>query len=67
MTSVSPTGLAELSPGFFSVLERHADRLDIPAIDRALRYAADAHHGQKRMSGEDFVEQIGRASCRERV
>ena len=25
-------------------------------IDRALRYAAAAHRGQKRMSGEDFVE-----------
>jgi len=41
---------------FFSLLEKHADRLDIAAIDRALRFAAAAHRGQKRMSGEDFVE-----------
>ncbi len=45
----------ELSPAFFVLLEKHADRLDIPAIDRALRYASAAHRGQKRMSGEDFV------------
>jgi len=50
------TDLAELSPGFFSLLEEHADRLDIPLIDRALRYASAAHRGQKRMSGDDFVE-----------
>ncbi|MBP6443335.1 MAG: bifunctional (p)ppGpp synthetase/guanosine-3',5'-bis(diphosphate) 3'-pyrophosphohydrolase, partial [Gemmatimonadales bacterium] len=37
-------------------LEKHADRLDIALIDRALRYSAAAHRGQKRMSGEDFVE-----------
>src|SRR5579862_8792440 len=43
-------------PAFFSLLEKHAERLDIPMIDRALRYAAAAHRGQKRMSGEDFVE-----------
>ncbi len=58
MTVTSPpfTTLAELSPAFFSLLEKHADRLDIAAIDRALRYAAAAHRGQKRVSGEDFVE-----------
>jgi GTP pyrophosphokinase len=58
VTSVSPgsTLLAEMSPGFLSVLEKNAERLDIAAIDRALRYAAAAHRGQKRMSGEDFVE-----------
>jgi GTP pyrophosphokinase len=45
----------ELSPAFFVLLEKHAERLDIPAIDRALRFASAAHRGQKRMSGEDFV------------
>ncbi len=56
---MSPTpaaDLADLSPGFFATLEKHADRLDIALIDRALRYSAAAHRGQKRMSGEDFVE-----------
>ncbi|MBK6495033.1 MAG: bifunctional (p)ppGpp synthetase/guanosine-3',5'-bis(diphosphate) 3'-pyrophosphohydrolase [Gemmatimonadetes bacterium] len=56
---MSPTpaaDLSDLSPGFFATLEKHADRLDIALIDRALRYSAAAHRGQKRMSGEDFVE-----------
>ncbi len=56
MNPAAPAGLHELSPAFFSTLERHADRLDIVLIDRALRYSATAHRGQKRMSGEDFVE-----------
>ena len=58
MTSVSPaaTALAEQSPAFLALLEKHADRLDLAMIDRALRFAAAAHRGQKRMSGEDFIE-----------
>jgi GTP pyrophosphokinase len=56
VNSAAPAGLHELSPAFFSTLERHAERLDIALIDRALRYSATAHRGQKRMSGEDFVE-----------
>ncbi len=52
----APAALAELSPAFFSTLEKYAERLDIVLIDRALRYSATAHRGQKRMSGEDFVE-----------
>ncbi len=51
-----PTSLTDIAPGFFLALEKHAERLDIPLIDRALRYSANAHRGQKRMSGEDFVE-----------
>lgn len=56
MTSPAASALTELSPQLFSTLEQYAERLDIPRIDRALRYAASAHRGQKRMSGEDFVE-----------
>ena len=37
------------------MLERHADRLDLELVERALRFSASAHRGQKRMSGEDFV------------
>ncbi len=55
-TGAVPSTLHELSPAFFLTLERHADRLDIALVDRALRYSAAAHRGQKRMSGEDFVE-----------
>ncbi|HPF60442.1 MAG: bifunctional (p)ppGpp synthetase/guanosine-3',5'-bis(diphosphate) 3'-pyrophosphohydrolase [Gemmatimonadetes bacterium] len=56
MTSPAASALTELSPQLFATLEAYAERLDIPRIDRALRYAAGAHRGQKRMSGEDFVE-----------
>jgi GTP pyrophosphokinase len=56
VTPATSASLGELSPMFFSTLEKHADRLDIALIDRALRYSAAAHRGQKRMSGEDFVE-----------
>jgi GTP pyrophosphokinase len=47
--------LPELAPGLRAVLERHADRLDLELVDRALRFSASAHRGQKRMSGEDFI------------
>ena len=56
MSPAAPSTLTELSPTFFATMEKFADRLDIPLIDRALRYSATAHRGQKRMSGEDFVE-----------
>ena len=50
------TGMVpELAPDLRAVLERHADRLDLELVDRALRFSASAHRGQKRMSGEDFV------------
>jgi GTP pyrophosphokinase len=47
--------LLDLSPDFRAALEKHADRLDLELIDRALRFGAGAHRGQKRMSGEDFI------------
>ncbi len=53
--TVSPPLLDDATPEFRAVLERHADRLDLDLIDRALKYSASAHRGQKRMSGEDFV------------
>lgn len=51
MTGVLP----DLAPGLRAMLERHADRLDLELIERALRFSATAHRGQKRVSGEDFV------------
>ena len=55
-TKTPVTGsLRELAPDLRAVLERHADRLDLELVDRALRFSASAHRGQKRMSGEDFV------------
>ncbi|HEV8612492.1 MAG TPA: bifunctional (p)ppGpp synthetase/guanosine-3',5'-bis(diphosphate) 3'-pyrophosphohydrolase [Gemmatimonadales bacterium] len=47
--------LLDLSPEFRAALERHAERLDLELIDRALRFSASAHRGQKRMSGEQFI------------
>jgi GTP pyrophosphokinase len=47
--------LLDLAPEFREALERHADRLDLELIDRALRFSASAHRGQKRMSGEEFI------------
>jgi len=48
--------LPDLAPDFRTLLERHADRLDLEQIDRALRFSASAHRGQKRVSGEDFIQ-----------
>ncbi|HEY9385341.1 MAG TPA: bifunctional (p)ppGpp synthetase/guanosine-3',5'-bis(diphosphate) 3'-pyrophosphohydrolase [Gemmatimonadales bacterium] len=47
--------LLDLAPEFRTALERHADRLDLELIDRALRFSASAHRGQKRMSGDAFI------------
>lgn len=51
MTSTLP----EIAPAFRALLERHADRLDLELIERALRFSVSAHRGQKRVSGEEFV------------
>ncbi len=48
--------LPDIAPDFRTLLELHADRLDLEQIDRALRFSASAHRGQKRMSGEDFIQ-----------
>ncbi len=48
--------LPDIAPEFRVLLERHADRLDLEQIDRALRFSASAHRGQKRVSGEDFIQ-----------
>ncbi len=54
-----PTGvfpaLAQSAPDFQAVLERNADRLDLDLIEKAWRFSASAHRGQKRLSGEDFI------------
>ena len=51
MTGILP----QLAPEFQDILNRHADRLDLPLINRALEVSASAHRGQKRMSGEEFI------------
>jgi guanosine-3',5'-bis(diphosphate) 3'-pyrophosphohydrolase len=44
-----------LIPGLDDALEAHADRLDLDLLDRAYRFSAAAHRGQKRLSGDDAV------------
>ena len=42
-------------PGLEDVLETYSDRLDLELLDRAYRFSAAAHRGQKRWSGDDAV------------
>jgi guanosine-3',5'-bis(diphosphate) 3'-pyrophosphohydrolase len=51
---VTGTALDPVSE-FRAALARHADRLDVALIERALAFSASAHRGQTRMSGEEFV------------
>jgi len=53
--TVTRPDLAEASPELRRLLEPHRERLDLELLDRALRFSAAAHRGQKRMSGEDFI------------
>lgn len=39
-------------------MERYADRLDVNQVKAAYRLAAEAHAGQKRASGEDYVSHV---------
>ncbi len=54
MTVTRPE-LADAAPELRRLLEPHAERLDLALLDRALRFSIEAHRGQKRVSGEDFV------------
>ncbi len=49
------SALAAVDTEFADALLAHADRLDLETIERAFRFSASAHSGQKRASGEDFV------------
>jgi GTP pyrophosphokinase len=48
--------LASAAPELSAVLDRLGDRLDRDLIERAWRFSASAHRGQKRLSGEDFIQ-----------
>jgi len=45
----------DLAPELHAMLAKHADRLDLELIERALRVSASAHRGQKRASGEEYI------------
>jgi GTP diphosphokinase / guanosine-3',5'-bis(diphosphate) 3'-diphosphatase len=50
---VTATALKERIPGWDDAFE--TERLDRDLLARAYRFSADAHHGQKRLTGEPFV------------
>jgi len=54
-SSAAASELSALPAELGRALERYVDRLDVEAIGRAYRLANDAHAGQRRASGEEFV------------
>jgi GTP pyrophosphokinase len=46
---------SEIFSTLISKLNNNYSKADIADITRAYEYARDAHHGQKRLSGEDYV------------
>jgi GTP pyrophosphokinase len=60
MASTAPrltteSALEMLPAGLRASVAPHAGRLDVPLIARAYRFSADAHHGQKRASGDEYM------------
>ena len=51
MTSTAPL----LAPELAQAVARQHDRLDLDLLTRAYRMSAQAHRGQKRQSGDDYV------------
>jgi len=51
VTSTAPI----LAPELAKAVAAQRDRLDLEVLSRAYRMSAQAHQGQKRMSGDDFV------------
>jgi GTP pyrophosphokinase len=51
VTSTAPI----LAPELAKAVAAQRDRLDLEVLSRAYRISAQAHQGQKRMSGDDFV------------
>jgi GTP pyrophosphokinase len=60
MASTAPSqtissALETLPPSLRASVQPHAGRLDVELIARAYRFSAEAHRGQKRASGEDYM------------
>jgi len=49
------SAVAVLAPELARAVSAQRERLDLDLVTRAYRVSAEAHHGQKRRSGEDFV------------
>ena len=55
MTAVSGSALAAIIPGWDLGADPLSERLDRELLARAYRFSEQAHQGQKRSSGENFV------------
>ncbi|HEX7091371.1 MAG TPA: bifunctional (p)ppGpp synthetase/guanosine-3',5'-bis(diphosphate) 3'-pyrophosphohydrolase [Longimicrobiales bacterium] len=56
-TEIEPSTALEILPARLrESIEPDAGRLDVPLIARAYRYSERAHAGQKRASGEEYVQ-----------
>ena len=53
-----PLTIRDLPRPLARAMERYADRLDVDRVKEAYRIAVDAHEGQKRASGEDYVNHV---------
>jgi GTP diphosphokinase / guanosine-3',5'-bis(diphosphate) 3'-diphosphatase len=49
------TAAATWEAGFAEALADRQDRLDVETVRRAFEFSAQAHRGQKRLSGEDYI------------
>jgi len=47
-----------LAPELARAIASQKDRLDVELLGRAYRLSAQAHRGQKRRSGDDFVSHL---------
>jgi len=52
----SPDGPAEAFEGLVRLVRSRNSKADLKALERAFAFAGQAHQGQKRLTGEDFVE-----------
>jgi guanosine-3',5'-bis(diphosphate) 3'-pyrophosphohydrolase len=51
-----PDGQGEQLPAdFLDAIKETRGRLDLDLLGRAFKYSQDAHRGQKRKSGEDYI------------
>lgn len=51
----STAGAPILAPELAKAVAAQHDRLDLAVLSRAYQMSAQAHHGQKRLSGDDFI------------
>ncbi len=57
-TQTGPATILGLPRPLARAMERYPDRLDVDQVRKAYQMAAEAHAGQKRASGEDYVVHV---------